>query len=242
MADFPELFERLLYAQTKAHQLNKAMIEFIDSAVRYHERPSPNKPGITIVSAELMALPPIDFRIEAGQIANELRSILDAAACERAEANCGDSKNTYFPISKTDAVFLDDGRRKMKKLSASDQDYIASLKPWGGGNPTLFPLHEADRVRKHSKLLGCDINPKSRPFGNGNTVYFLSYLSGPNLMRSGEIKDMFEYSPLNTTNVHIYTAICYTEPECLKATPVAELLIMGGQAVFDVLSGFPSSP
>lgn len=96
---------------------------------------------------------PTALKAKAGTIANELRSCLDGLACALAVRNNKTMAGTYFPISKSEDIFNADGKQKMRKLGAVDQTKIEALKPYRGGNPTLFGLHEADRTRKHQRLI-----------------------------------------------------------------------------------------
>src|SRR5690606_30122742 len=71
---------------------------------------------------------PPEFRIEAGTILHELRAALDHLACVLAIRNGKSAKDTYFPISRSLAVFEDDGiKRKLRNLSDADKKVIAAL-------------------------------------------------------------------------------------------------------------------
>lgn len=152
--DLAELHERAQYCREGIATLKGDIVTWAAASISYRTRPS-----IVVdlrelhLFATLLAPVPIRLRINAGMIANELRSCLDALACQLAIRNGKTTAGVYFPISKSEEIFEDDGRQKIKKLAQQDQATIANLKPWGGGNLFLSLLHEADRIRKHIKLI-----------------------------------------------------------------------------------------
>jgi hypothetical protein len=96
-----------------------------------------------------------------GLAIHALRSSLDLLAVALARRNgMTNTRDVYFPISKTEAVFLSDGLEKIKRLSAADQAIIKALLPfgqptnrYGEANHDLCALHELDRIDKHSDLI-----------------------------------------------------------------------------------------
>lgn len=158
-SDLDELSQRLSYLESKIKLLHEHVRSFISQSVLIQPIPSPD--GSVSLTATLRDAPPISIRSESGTITNELRAILDALACQLAIRHSGKAAETYFPISKSQAIFNTDGRKKMRLLASDDQKQIEALRPWLGGHRTLFRLHEADRIRKHQRLLG---------FGNGGPI------------------------------------------------------------------------
>ena len=158
-ADLIEIRERLRYQLSKIESLEKDLTNYAGESIIFRREHN----GDAIVGgtddgeyfslfAVMMAPVPISVRADAGLIANELRSCLDALACVLATRNLKSPKSTYFPISKTKCVFFDDGVKKLRNISIADQHYIMSIKPYGGGNSVLYGLHEIDRTRKHTRL------------------------------------------------------------------------------------------
>jgi hypothetical protein len=99
--------------------------------------------------------PPI-FNAWAGAIINSLRSSLDLLAAALATRNGGKpSHETHFPIFASDHEMIDpvDGIEGKKWLSKPERAAIKALKPYKGGDHTLWPLHRLDILRKHERLL-----------------------------------------------------------------------------------------
>lgn len=161
--DLQEIQERLAHCWTKLEGLAQLLVKTSGELVRIEDqRPRPNE---LILTATLVSTVPVSVRSEVGMLANELRAILDALACRLAERHSNTSKGTYFPITKEEEYFKDECKRKLRRLSPRDVDHTASFRPWRGGHETLFKLHEADRIRKHQKLLGCAGGSCANPGG-----------------------------------------------------------------------------
>ena len=152
-ADLQELRDRLEYCSNSLKplfdMLRETAAKLIDVNVEYLDL------NQLIVTATLTGYVPVSIRSSVGMIANELRAILDGLACVLAFRNSHNVNGTYFPITKDAAIFDHSVLKKLKNVSASDVEKIRKLKPWANGHPILFPLHEADRVRKHQRLLSC---------------------------------------------------------------------------------------
>ena len=105
---------------------------------------------------KLLATKPIPDSVHAttGMILNALRSSLDVLAVSLAERNSATVTNdVYFPISASQAVFLDDGLKKIKRLSQADIAVIKNLKPYKGGDDLLYALHTLNLVDVAGTLL-----------------------------------------------------------------------------------------
>jgi hypothetical protein len=113
--------------------------------------------------SEIKPLPPI-IHAEAGAIIHSIRSSLDLLACALAARNgYKESGSTYFPIWKSEADFLDpksEVLKKIKRLSEVDRGVIKDLRPYPGGNDTLYSLHKLDLTRKHRRLLNTRVLPR----------------------------------------------------------------------------------
>ena len=116
---------------------------------------------------------PTSIRINTGVIAHELRATLDSLACTLAVRNGQAPKNVYFPVSRSEAIFLKDGLDKISKLSIADRAMITALIPYAEGNPLLFALHGCDLLRKHQRLVATtDGIGTFRLAGNANAFTF----------------------------------------------------------------------
>jgi hypothetical protein len=205
---------------------------------------TPLGPNSGLVKAKLLAHPPVSIRSELGMIVNELRSVLDALACELAIRNgANDTSAVYFPITKTKAGFFEQtGRRKIRKLSAADQQKIESLKPWQApehdpedGHPNLFMLHEADRVRKHQKLLKWACMGGAFPAGKGeigfmdiNSVFF---------EEAGKEETLSTFRNV-TCQLGVRIDLVYAEPPALRGQSVDGLLKEFCDSVSGIVAAF----
>ncbi|MHC4043569.1 hypothetical protein [Bradyrhizobium sp. 23AC] len=148
-SDLNEILERIALAREKIEHLSAAERDFFSKAME----------ADCVVNGETYAVrvmqktpTPVAIRQEVGLIVHELRSCLDAIACQLAIRNRNSPDDVYFPISKSEEIFKSDGMKKIKKLSADDQQIIIDLAPHREANRVLFGLHDFDRKRKHQRL------------------------------------------------------------------------------------------
>jgi hypothetical protein len=111
-----------------------------------------------LVAVEKIPLP-LTMNAWVGAILNSLRSSLDLLAVALAARN-GEKTNRYrhFPIFNSLHDMIDpfhgiEGVERKKWLSQSERAAIKRLKPYHGGDGTIWPLHELDIVRKHERLI-----------------------------------------------------------------------------------------
>jgi hypothetical protein len=92
----------------------------------------------------------------AGDVFQHLRTVLDYVACGLVIANGEEpTTQTCFPIFKKAPVSSDDKAsfaRKVKGMRKEAIDLIELIKPYKGGNPYLWPVHELNRREKHRLL------------------------------------------------------------------------------------------
>jgi hypothetical protein len=196
----------------------------------------PERPSVSelILKATLVSQIPVSVRSQIGLLANELRAILDGLACTLAIRNSGDCRQTYFPITQTEEFFENESKRKLRLVSEADVAKIRDLRPWGGGHPVLFKLHEADRIRKHRKLLGCaggtDISVLDGTLGKMvlNPAIFTEIGQSEVILHAVDTKMNFE----------ITTSIGYIEEGYLKNVRAGELLEDSYTSVRDILTMF----
>ena len=118
----------------------------------------------------IVGIKPLDPMInaEAGAIIHSIRSSLDLLACALAARNgFPESRDTYFPIWRTEADFLNPQSqvlKKIKRLSQIDQVIIKGLRPYPGGNKLLCAFHDLDLTRKHRRLLNMFAFPRGVAF------------------------------------------------------------------------------
>jgi hypothetical protein len=99
---------------------------------------------------------PLTFNAWTGAIINSLRSSLDLLAAALAARNSViPNHETHFPIFRSLHDMIDplEGIEGKKWLSHSERSAVKALKPYDGGDDTLWPLHRLDILRKHERLL-----------------------------------------------------------------------------------------
>ncbi|MBS0471966.1 MAG: hypothetical protein JSR60_12890 [Proteobacteria bacterium] len=251
--DLLELRERIESSRIEIADLADLVSEFSKANFRIIQSNTPNRNALDLY---IMQLAPVPTRIKskAGMIANELRACLDGLACALAVRHSGNSKDTYFPISKSIDIFNDDGKRKIRKMSAQDRDIVAGLKPYREGNPTLFGLHEADRTRKHIKLSGAGVTDTDilvggallKKGGGGGLMncrinnIFIERMIFSNDMR---IKDVNRLTPLVTgvpreLQIKAWADVAYAEPPELDGKGLVDTLSSFADEVSNIITLF----
>jgi hypothetical protein len=125
----------------------------------YHlvKEPDPSNAGGHLVVAHQHSPLPLIFNVWAGMIINSLRSALDLLSAALAKRNGQNpSADTHFPIFGCEMDMMIDpltGIEGKKWLSKRERATIKALKPYRGGDYTIWPLHKLDILRKHVRLL-----------------------------------------------------------------------------------------
>jgi hypothetical protein len=118
----------------------------------------PQSGDYLIVAIEEKPLP-LTFNAWVGAIINSLRSALDLIASALAKRNGKrPDSNRHFPIFACELAMIDpvlgiDNKERKQWLSDKERAAIKSLKPYNGGDQSLWLLHHLDIVRKHERLL-----------------------------------------------------------------------------------------
>lgn len=232
--ELQELIERIDACDAEINGLSADITSYFE---KHLEHWIAYKDGFTMLCAKVDRLPPTRIRSKTGMIANELRSVLDSLACHLAERHSQTSKETYFPISKSEAIFRSDGHKKMKKLHPADQAAIEALKPWKDGHDILFPLHKADLLRKHRKLLAAS-GSGQMVIAEGQAGFFLHYVG----RAEGIIQNANEYFLMQEWQNIISAAeivpnffMMYLEPEDLSGKEVVEFLNRSSATVREIV-------
>ena len=115
-----------------------------------------------VIATEKTPLP-FSFSIAAGAYINVIRSALDILAVALSKRyGITNPKNIYFPVVESAAVFQGmkfKGAELVKRMPPADRKIIEALKPYRGGNDTLYALHHLDITRKHHRLLSVSAAP-----------------------------------------------------------------------------------
>jgi hypothetical protein len=99
---------------------------------------------------------PMEIACIAGDTLHNLRGALDHLAYRlfRNEAgNAADAKHVYFPIFDDAAKYQAGVNGKVHGMGQDAIDAIDAVKPYKGGNDTLWRLHRLNNVDKHRLLI-----------------------------------------------------------------------------------------
>lgn len=147
------------HPSTRGEATGSAITWMVDVGVRETPPPATHNPIVAIEKSPL----PFDFSVEAGAYINAIRSGLDILAVALgARCNMRNLKEAYFPVASSEAEFLRGkykGAALIKALPDMERRMIESLKPYEGGNKSLWLLHHLDITRKHHRLLGVAARP-----------------------------------------------------------------------------------
>lgn len=233
MSDLDELVQRCGYAQELVASLQSKAQDYLNRAVSFTEDRS-NLPHVSIYG-EITEDVPTAIRVDLGCVVNELRSILDGLATVLAIRHSGKGREADFPIMKDETVFEEKAPKRLKLLAQADQDTIRHLQPWEGGHPVLFKLHEADRYRKHQRLLRALAGASVWPTGPGFVGEF--FVNGSTFSEVGVRRHLAGGTHLHM-KVQRIAGIHYAEPPSLEGTSAVGLAYQSAQAVAEIVDSF----
>jgi hypothetical protein len=120
--------------------------------VRIQDNPQTGKREHKVVRA---ADVPDELSIIAGDVIHNLRSALDHLIWQLVLVNGGkpDEMKTEFPVWWSKANFESGGPGNAKGVSKEALDILYALKPYKGGNDSLWLLHKLDIVDKYRLVL-----------------------------------------------------------------------------------------
>ena len=255
--DLTEVVERIEFCENEISVFESEERDYFSNSLVL--RQSPNLVMKTNnYFVKLKAPIPVSLKSRAGIITHELRACLDSLACKLALRNGAlDIRDVYFPVAKSSSTFESNEFKKIKKLSVVDQKKISDIGPFRGGHPSLFQLHEADKIHKHVRLAGQNANGGYIRLGN-----FMEFPigSGPlsidNTMIDGVCIKGFRLDPTKLVleepdneilflrdipfvfQVSISCQLCYLEPEDLVNQSVKITLQKFVYAVREIVSKF----
>ena len=99
---------------------------------------------------------PVEIAMISGDILHNLRSALDHLAYQLfmvGTGGVGDPRHVYFPIFDDAAKYKTGAGGKVKGMRQDAVDAIDAIKPYKGGNDTLWRLHKLDNIDKHRLLI-----------------------------------------------------------------------------------------
>jgi hypothetical protein len=152
--------DRWALVQVKIERAKKHLLELESEVGTYKHK------KLTVVIAEpnpytgerfnMVGLPELPFNVlpTAGDVVHNLRSALDYLAYQLVRFGSGKepSRRVEFPIAKDKAAYESDSPRKVEGMRPEAIEAIDRLKPYKGGNETLWRIHELDNIDKHRSL------------------------------------------------------------------------------------------
>ncbi|HEX6482945.1 MAG TPA: hypothetical protein VF043_29220 [Ktedonobacteraceae bacterium] len=190
---------------------------------------------------------PDEIALITGDIIQNLRSSLDHLAYQLFTLGPGNGTNgrrIYFPIADTAAEYKQEKKKKTEGMTQQAKGVIDTIKPYRGGNDTLWKIHKLNNIDKHRLLVTVVSSLGSVDLG-AHTVaqlrresselnfpdwYAFFRPAGPYLpMKVGDelLIDAPDAEPIPTMQFRIQVVIY--EPGIVEGEPVLDLL----QAMFD---------
>ncbi len=99
---------------------------------------------------------PEEISLITGDIIQNLRSALDHLAYQLFMINTGNRTNArhiYFPIAEDATLYERDKDRKTEGIAQEAKDAIDVIRPFRGGNDTLWKIHKLNNIDKHRLLV-----------------------------------------------------------------------------------------
>jgi hypothetical protein len=123
--------------------------------------PDPDQSGHVLMVFYSLGPPDAVLNAEVGAIINSLRTSLDLLFTALIERNgMVVDRSTYFPVTPDSSNFLGtiEKHEAEHRLSKAEATAIKNMRPYKGGNDTIYLLHHLDLKRKHRKLI--EIRPR----------------------------------------------------------------------------------
>jgi hypothetical protein len=184
----------------------------------------------------------------AGDAAHNLRSALDHLACALIKRVGNEpTAHTYFPVCESSQKYKSESARKVEGISLADKEAIDLIKPYGGGNDSLWGLHRLDIIDKHKLLItpvvcvnqigyGISQMEVERMFGGilklppgailPQTFWFPLPPKGVDAfaLKKGDMVLKVEGDHETNQNVELTFDIAFGEPEVFKGRPLVPTL------------------
>lgn len=205
---------------------------------------------------------PRDAVLIAGDVLQYLRTALDYLICAHSE---NPTPFTAFPIfnpAKVDKTYL---AGKIGRMSPAAQKIVTDLKPYKGGNETLWKLHELNRIDKHRLLVAASTS--LRGFNINQHRAYVRYGSSALLQRNGQtfvlkiaqdvyIPPSFKVFPLKAGDVLLVDSpdakinknidfrfdVAFNEPEISEGDSILETLKQSLSLVREIVTLFARLP
>ena len=234
MRDFSEFEQRVDFCESEIKLLSAQIATYVDTSVEHWFQDLDGAVGLL---AKISSYPPVALRSRAGLIANELRATLDGLVWELADQHAGTHRDISFPIFRNEDIYNEQSVKRLKRISKDDAEKIHNLRPWEGGHEYLWRLHEADRVRKHQRLLSC---------GGTGTIHSETFLMSIVHFDNGRIPNLDEVTLVHASSTLLSSGIepipkffvVYENPECLQGENIQLFLTSCCSAVREIIKFF----
>jgi hypothetical protein len=158
--------ERLILVRVKIERAKKHLIEFQDEACKFRgcythvvgpkKNPTTGQRRIDRLNPVKVSRASFNLLAIAGDVIQNLRSALDHLANQLVEVgNPGvePSRTVGFPICQSAKKYENAKVKKLQGMRPDALKKIDALKPYKGGNDTLWKLHNFNNIDKHQALL-----------------------------------------------------------------------------------------
>jgi hypothetical protein len=254
--------DRLIGPRLKIARANKHIAEFetarqefiaSDPYTRFSEEDPQTGDLVYRITVEPHAAEGLrDLAIIVGDVVHNLRSSLDLLAWQLVEAHPlgkAPDRFTAFPIWERESQFINGGAGYMDGAHPHAVMVMRSLKPYKGGNATLYRLHRLDATDKHRLLLTVGASPSETLYhftvGTYTRWVRIAPVRGTVLLEDGaeifrvpaEAREYFERQPEPEFSLRI--ALQETEtPLALEITSALDQLLGTAAEIIDLFEPF----
>jgi hypothetical protein len=221
----------------------------------YRAKCDPETKEIVYSIVEAKDPPPL-LSVIAGDVLQNLRTALDYLICATVIGN-GKTPSTYtgFPILKCVPTTKDEiasFRRKIEGIGQPAENLLDSIKPYKGGDETLWRLHRLNNRDKHQLLLTVGIIPRTWNFGahfrktRGLDRYipdaYLQLAPGVVALKAGA--EIFRDPPNSRVDedIQLVLDVAFNEPGIVTGEPVLTVLRMSHNRVMRIVAKFEELP
>ena len=154
---YEDVLSKIKWADYHIDNFRAAILEFFKTnPYEFAVEVDPNIGNKIYTLIKVTPVPP-QVRLAAGDAIQNMRSALDYLACGLVAVNKVEpSDQVGFPISESEPLSDRQQARFQGKVQGMRQDAIdaiKAIKPYKGGNNTLWRLHHLNRIDKHRLLM-----------------------------------------------------------------------------------------
>jgi hypothetical protein len=231
---------------SKIARAKKHINDFRDAAVAFGKTDpygiaierDPKTRQRTYTITKVTPIPP-EISLIAGDAIQNLRSALDYLACGLVRANkATPSSQVCFPISESEPLTERQQTRFAGQVEGMRQDAIdaiKAIKPYKGGNNTLWMLHRLNIIDKHRLLMaaGTCVSRINPGFHSGLRDYLLQ---GGVLPEPATIlEDRFPLKAGDKFSIEVTESDVYHEPQLLLEIAFNEASVAKAKVIVTVL-------